>query len=385
MKSIFPEIRTIDDVWPFVKDDPRFIKVDKEGGYTVINYVVADEHTFPDDNELSSLIRRECRGIIFDTKTGKLLSRPFHKFFNVGERLSTQEHIIEALYSTLNYKVEEKLDGSMIRPVMLPDGSVRWMTKMGITDTGLACEEYLKGSGMFNRYTAYATECIKRGFTPIFEFTGPSNIHCVPYKDNSVTLLVARNNLLGDYPDLDFVNVYYGIPTVQEAKVPLKDEEGREGVVITFENGFKVKVKTEWHRLRHFARESALNERLVVKAILGNTIDDVISVLPEPTKGNITKFTTEFNDALLKFNNDVNAELSYTCYRLSLGFGSRKEFAEMVKGYGLKRNLFFRGFDTKGTIDRSEVVKLFERNLQSDTKYNQFKQALPDFNWPTFK
>jgi len=57
-------------------------------------------------------IRRECRGLIFDAKTGELLSRRFHKFFNINEK---EESMLENMTDLSGgHIILEKLDGSMI-------------------------------------------------------------------------------------------------------------------------------------------------------------------------------------------------------------------------------------------------------------------------------
>ena len=60
MRYKFPQIRTIDDVLPHIKDRPEFIVAEREFG-TVINYMVSMADTFdmtgPDD--LGGAIRRE--------------------------------------------------------------------------------------------------------------------------------------------------------------------------------------------------------------------------------------------------------------------------------------------------------------------------------------
>jgi tRNA splicing ligase len=108
MNYDFPEIKTIQDVLPHIKDRDEFRVMEKEG-YTVIQYMVALEDTFKwDDNDpVGSSVRRECRGLIFDDN-GVLISRPYNKFFNAGEKEETQLNRIN-LYEP--HVVLEKLDG----------------------------------------------------------------------------------------------------------------------------------------------------------------------------------------------------------------------------------------------------------------------------------
>ena len=53
----------------------------------MINYVVSTPETFATMNDIGDAIRRECRGMIFDGDTGIIISRPYHKFFNAGEKI----------------------------------------------------------------------------------------------------------------------------------------------------------------------------------------------------------------------------------------------------------------------------------------------------------
>jgi hypothetical protein len=78
---LFPSIEHIDDVLPHVENWPEFRVIEKDF-YTVINYMVSNLDTFMDINNdpHGMVIRRECRGLIFDSETGKLISRPYHKF-----------------------------------------------------------------------------------------------------------------------------------------------------------------------------------------------------------------------------------------------------------------------------------------------------------------
>jgi len=88
MNYDFPEINNIKEVIHHIGDWEEFRVMEKDW-YTVVNYAVAFEGTFsftPKRSQLNMEIRRECRGLIFDTETGNLISRPYHKFFNAGEK-----------------------------------------------------------------------------------------------------------------------------------------------------------------------------------------------------------------------------------------------------------------------------------------------------------
>jgi hypothetical protein len=74
--------------------DREWTIAEKEG-FIVINYDYVDfkSPTFPDltetmsdDERLRAMIRREARGIKFNSRTGNIIARPFHKFFNIDEK-----------------------------------------------------------------------------------------------------------------------------------------------------------------------------------------------------------------------------------------------------------------------------------------------------------
>lgn len=72
------KIEHIDKLLPHVQDRKDFI-IAKRDGYTVIDYGFVDNDTFDHP------ARVQCRGIKFGPD-GRILARPFHKFFNLGER-----------------------------------------------------------------------------------------------------------------------------------------------------------------------------------------------------------------------------------------------------------------------------------------------------------
>lgn len=197
MNYKFPEIRTIDDVLPHVKDREEFIVAEREFG-TVINYMVSMPDTFamngPDD--LGGAIRRECRGIIFG-RDGIIMSRPFHKFFNVGERDETQ---VSAIDITQPHVIMEKMDGSMIRPILL-DGKLRLGTKMGITDVAFQAEEWINQEGnLFKLRRVYLDFVVTIGkVTPLFEWVAPENRIILDYAEADLVYLGARDNVTGEY------------------------------------------------------------------------------------------------------------------------------------------------------------------------------------------
>lgn len=208
MNYEFPLIRNISDVLPAIEGRDEFVVAEKEG-YTVINYNVMMADTFPDvvsDRETISgakiqnfdaAIRRECRGIIFDSETGDIVRRPFHKFFNVNEREETQDHVVDL---SRPHAILEKLDGSMIA-VFAHEGKLIWGTKMVAQDFHEQVEQFAKESNI--DYEGFCWELINSGHTPIFEWMHPQKRIVIDYgKEPTLTLTAIRNIVTGAYVPL---------------------------------------------------------------------------------------------------------------------------------------------------------------------------------------
>lgn len=205
MNYEFPIINTIDDVLPAIVGRDEFIVAERDG-FTVINYMVAFEDTFPPikvaggsakmraERSLHNTIRRECRGLIF-YPDGRIMSRPFDKWFNVGEREETLAQNIE--FNNVSH-ILVKLDGSMLRPLDI-HGDIKWGTKMGVTDVAKPVDDFCQRNPQYNEFASWA---MRNGLTPIFEWCSPNNRIVIKYDQESLTLLALRDNVTGKYLDL---------------------------------------------------------------------------------------------------------------------------------------------------------------------------------------
>lgn len=165
MKYQFPQITRIDDILKAIEGRPEFIVAEREH-FDVVNYMVSMPTSFEmeDENDYYGALRRECRGIIFD-KEGNLISRPYHKFFNLNERDETQLHMIDF---SAEHIVLEKADGSMIRPLVI-NGELVWASKMGITFVSELVDAFI-AKNKHIAYEEFARYCVDNSWTPLFEF-----------------------------------------------------------------------------------------------------------------------------------------------------------------------------------------------------------------------
>lgn len=306
----FPTITNIDDVLPYVENHPNFI-ITTDKPFIVINYVCIDSQMFNIDSEDDGgIIRRECRGIIFDKNNHKIISRPFHKFFNVNER---EETLIENLgLATRQHTIYEKLDGSMIRPIIV-DNYTRLGTKMGITQTSIQAENALVNSPKYREKIKWLSNMAKENKTPILEFISPDNQIVVPYKKTALILLAIRDNFSGEYLQLENfespfenVNSYDKISNTTSFINEIASVRDREGIVVCF-GGHKVKIKADWYVNLHAIVGNICNEKMILKNILDNTLDDIKPALKKDLPNSYATIIA-FED---KFWNAFNTKLTY--------------------------------------------------------------------------
>lgn len=401
MNYEFPTINNISDVLPAIEGRDEFVVAVKEG-YTVINYNVMMADTFPDvivlgddgehwrEDNLAAL-RRELRGIIFDTATGEILRRPFHKFFNVNEREETQDHVVDL---SQEHRILEKLDGSMIAPFMIWPGEMVWGTKMGATDVAKPVEEFVEAN---SHYRQFAEFTISRGYTPIFEWCSRKQRIVLDYKEDQLILTAIRDITTGQYMSHDLMVAHaeaYRIPVVRTWDIGLHMDnktmksfasyvsglEDLEGYVVRFDDGHMLKLKCHWYLQIHKAKEAILQDRNIVELILDEKLDDIKAHLPQEDRDRLSQFEYEINldigDRVYMIDNDLR-------WLQEEGI-DRKTFAlEHASNYDqYTRAIIFKNFDGKDTNKLwADVRNTIRNNLTKTVKY----EAIRDVWFPGVK
>ena len=187
----FVHIYHIDDVRHAISEN--FFLAERDWGY-VINYYM---NAFPeikddmsDEDKELEYFRREFRGIKFD-KQGHLIARPFHKFFNWGEKEAEMAHFD----FNQPFVIMDKLDGSMMHPMRV-DGKILWCSKMGPTDVAEQVARFVEAHPA---YIKLADDLVAQGYTPIFEWVSRQQRIVVDYPVDNLILTAVRNMKTGEY------------------------------------------------------------------------------------------------------------------------------------------------------------------------------------------
>lgn len=189
----------------------------------------------------------QARGLVLDDQ-GKIVARPWRKFFNVNERPETR---LEAL-PTETPELSDKMDGSMI--IVFHDEETGWRA---ITR---GCWENPQ-TKYANAWLSQSRKRLHRDNTYMFELIAPWNRLVIPYAQEEMILLGIVKTDSGEDASYAQVTAYandYGFKAVGfETKpisgITLEDPKvrDREGYVARYSNGLRVKLKYHQYMLLH--------------------------------------------------------------------------------------------------------------------------------------
>ena len=369
MKYLFPFIEHVSDVLPALQGEGgEAFGVMERGPFQIINYHYQDPFTFSGPHEA---VRRECRGLVFDLETGLIINRRFHKFFNINEKSDTQH---DALPWDDFHVVMQKVDGSMISPVFVgrDHDHVRWISKMGITDTAMRAEEFVATRP---QYRDIASVCLGRGYTPIFEWCSRRDRIVIDHPQDDLVLLAVRCNHTGAYLGRNAVEEMggsYRVTTVKtyegfsgDALDYARGIKDTEGFVIQFDNHHMVKLKTDWYVSIHKAKELLGSPRRVVENAINGTLDDLLAILPYADQRRVEDDVHTFWTVFESWREKYEDQLTKLRKR-----HDRKSFAINVAPHMENPGLFFACWEDKITM-RASMLAALTKSLGSDKRFEE--------------
>lgn len=336
-------------------------------GYNIklFNYRLASYVDFVNPIPGSNLNAKELRGICFVFNSdGSLYNRYLllEKFFNLNQ---TPESMYSVVKDYKIVQVNNKEDGSIASFVRLPDGSVIGKSKMSFeSDQSKAITKIYNSDDEIKKFVDWSLD---NDYVAIFEYVSPENRIVLNYKNSELILLRIRDNKTGNH-----LNISNYLDVIGDIKIaPFEDEQsieeiveksktitGKEGWIITFENGMMVKIKTSEYLVLHGLFTSELQrENTLLGLILDDKIDDVLAQLGEEGKDKRKEV-----EVLTNMVNHYITNTSHEVEKLIAEYkGDRKEFA--VKNY---KNKFFP--IAIGVIDGKDQITLIKDRIKNDTK-----------------
>jgi len=297
-------------------------------------------------------ITLNMRGTVIDNE-GNRVSNPFPKFFNLDEL-----EPLNISLPNLPYKVYEKIDGSLIE-VFKYGGEIVVSSAGSFTSAQATVAE-----NMLKTKYSHLLKYIKEGKTYLFELIFPLNKILVDYgKTEKLVLLAIRDLETGNEIEIDMINARAaGFDVVEEVNMSIEELKkeietpyffNKEGFVIVFKNGFRVKMKyAEYFRLHKLLCN--INEKFIWEHVSeGKEIN--LNDIPDESFEFIKNTTTMLKNKFNEIENEIKNIYEKIHENLDNKHGknnwTRKDFANAIlptykKFSGPLFNLFDKKYDT---------------------------------------
>lgn len=261
--------------------DEKYISVQKHPTEDLFIYNYTQKAQF---NKVWTEETLTCRGLIMDGK-GNVVARPFRKFFNLEEQKNIPAE---------PFTIYEKMDGSL--------GILYWIgdTPHLATRGSFTSEQALRGTQILHKYSMYFDE-LDKDLTYLFEIIYPENRIVVDYKGREdIILLAVVDTKTGK--DLDLYEYCSGFPFVSQldgitdiTTIKEREEINKEGFVIRFESGLRIKVKfNEYVRLHRLI--TGINARHIWENLKeGKGVEDLIDKVPDEFYKWVKETATKLN------------------------------------------------------------------------------------------
>ncbi len=209
-----------------------YIKINKHPEQDLYIYNYTQTAQF---EKLWNEVTLACRGIIMDANQN-IVARPFSKFFNLGEQEGIE-------IPGTSFEVYDKMDGSL--------GILYWIENIPyIASRGsFTSHQAIKATELLHSIYKNVWSRLDKNKTYLFEIIYPENRIVLDYgTTEALVLLAIIDTKTGEELQLEdigfpLVEKYNGINDIATLKSFQNDN--KEGFVIKFENGFRLKVKFE--------------------------------------------------------------------------------------------------------------------------------------------
>lgn len=245
--------------------DDRYISVQRHPttDLRIFNYAAKAQYEWRWTPEIKA-----CRGLIVDSKNN-IMARPFEKFFSYDQ--------LDGVIPNETFEVFDKLDGSL--------GILYWIDDCPFIATrgSFTSEQAIRATRIL--HTKYANIRFERGVTYCFEIIYPENRIVIDYGANEdLYLLAIIDNATGK--DLPVTEI--GMPTVKPlagmgdvASMLASNIPNKEGYVLRFASGVRVKVKFEEYKRLH-KLITGINERHVWEELAaGRSLEPILDRVPD--------------------------------------------------------------------------------------------------------
>ena len=266
----------------------------------------------------------QTRGLVTDNE-GNIIARPFKKFFNLDEKKHTP---------TEKFDVYEKMDGSL---GILFNYKGEWIMA---TRGSFISEQAIKGREILNKYQY---ENLLGDVTYLFEIIYPENRIVVDYgQEEKLVLIGAIHTQKGDeydihtegFEDLGFevVNRYSKITNYSVLKEFIPDS--KEGYVIRFTNGDRIKIKGEEYLRLHKLMTNVSTTAVWEMLSEGRDVLEILKDVPDEFYKRIKMYVLDLRYSYLSYSEyagKMHDKFRYGKFNDRYPEPTKKEFAEFLE------------------------------------------------------
>lgn len=324
----------------------------------------------------------QCRGLITENNTGKVLVRPFTKFFNYEEVVGKNVIPLKGDY----VYVQEKMDGSL-GILFYYEGEWIMATRGSFTS-----EQAIRGMEILKeRYPVFDRAWLQE-YAYLVELIYPENRIVVDYGKEKITFLSAvLNEGFTGWKSTDETELHWtmscsifaanGIKKSDIVKTEQhfnfsdelykslkeKNENNKEGFVLRFFPGnFRMKIKFEDYVRLHKIMTNISTTAVWEVLSNGGTMDDLLKDVPDEFYDKIREYENKLvgqHDTLMNEYQWIFNKIRNVYFETHQKEFNRREFAELAKRYKHPSLLFglLDGKDVSPTIwklIRPEFCKL---------------------------
>lgn len=237
-------------------------------------------------------ITLSCRGLVTDNE-GNVVARPFKKFFNIEENKHTP---------TEEFDVYEKMDGSL---GILFNYKGEWVLA---TRGSFTSDQSVKGTELLQKYDYNR---LNPDYTYLFEIIYPENRIVCTYDFEDLVLLGMIHTKDGDEvnihsgnEDIRFKNLlnnlgfnivrkYDGISDYSYLKQTISNN--REGFVVKFSNGDRIKIKGEEYLRLHKIMTNLSTTGVWEVLSTGGKMEDYLKDVPDEFYKKVKMYVQSLN------------------------------------------------------------------------------------------
>jgi hypothetical protein len=251
-----------------------------------LNYTQQAHNTLYEFTDGWTPVLRLCRGIIFDRK-GNLVALPFPKFFNYGEHEETRK------LPRLGFDATEKFDGHL--GIIFKYQDQLLVTTRGDFNSrtsvlaGHMLKRYAKQNNWLRLYPNHLTllvEIIHPDTKVYLDYSGEQHFTVIGAFDTATLTDYAYDDLRGFAEKLQLPITRRWVGDSLKKLIALMEDrsiDNKEGFVVCFTNGLRVKLKYQTY-IGKMVADKLSHAYLMQRMIKGN-LEKMLDTLPEEIYG----------------------------------------------------------------------------------------------------